>query len=210
MFPSFAPGAQFLGPVPAGPMRKPFVDQTCPPLLPETMTMQCAKCVKPLPPTENGGIRPYPPAPPTATPQALKENSTATGRRSRAGERSKEKRMEEKKSRTTLERYMPEKRPTPNTPTGDKGNRQRSSLVHAVLVGALRGHGWGRDARRRGDVVHVADEGLRVESEGFTHETCDSVERVSIWQQTGWKSGALTPTRPPHREWSSTAARRRS
>lgn len=158
------------------------------------MTMQCAKCVKPQPPTEHGGIRPYPPAPQTATPQALKENSTATGRRSRAGERRKEKRMEEIKSRTTLERYMPEKRPTPNTPTGDKGNRQRSSLVHAVLVGALRGHGWGRDARRRSDVVHVADEGLRVESEGFAHETCDSVEKVSIWwQEAGWEIRGTHP-----------------
>lgn len=158
------------------------------------MTMQCAKCVKPQPPTEHGGIRPYPPAPPDRDPSSSqgkldRHGTTVPRRREKQG-----KTNGGIKSRTTLERYMPEKRPTPNTPTGDKGNRQRSSLVHAVLVGALRGHGWGRDARRRSDVVHVADEGLRVESEGFAHETCDSVEKVSIWwQEAGWEIRGTHP-----------------
>lgn len=52
-------------------------------------------------------------------------------------------------------------------------------LIHAILVGALRGH------RGRGDiggccrVIHVADQSLRVQSEGLSHETGDARDQLA-------------------------------
>src|SRR5438105_3369014 len=48
------------------------------------------------------------------------------------------------------------------------------ALIHAVLVGTLRGHGRSRHARRYRDIVHIADKSLRVEPEGFAHKPGDS------------------------------------
>jgi hypothetical protein len=51
-------------------------------------------------------------------------------------------------------------------------------LVHAVLIliSALRDHrGWCRDVGDF-DVVLVANEGLRVETEGVTHEFGDTIQ----------------------------------
>lgn len=49
-----------------------------------------------------------------------------------------------------------------------------SKLIHAVLVSALRGHGRRRDAGGGSNIIHVADQGLRVEPEGFAHQPSDS------------------------------------
>ena len=71
---------------------------------------------------------------------------------------------------------MPQEPPPPILNREQKEIVNVIKLIHAVLVRALRGHGRRRDARGGSNIIYIADQSLRVEAEGFAHQTSDSVQ----------------------------------
>lgn len=124
------------------------------------------------------------PAPEPRTPDRRPTlHHAATERKNNIGKRKRKERKKERNQRKEV--YAPGK---PHLySTGKKGKKNRNKrnrrlikLIHAVLVRTLRGHGRRRDAGGSSDIIHVAHQGLRVEAEGFAHQTSDTTSTVLV------------------------------